>query len=157
MALYRLEHVVPTVAAGAPRAATHDDLGLLARWWRAFLDEVSHDPPASDDDVAASIRLRLDADGWGIALWEDGGEPVALAAFGNPTPNGARVGPVYTPPERRRNGYAGALVAHVSQELLDAGRRFVFLYADAANPTANGIYRRIGYEHVADAANVLFE
>jgi predicted GNAT family acetyltransferase len=156
MALYRLEQVAPASAPGAPRAATHDDLDLLCAWWRAFLDEVSHDPPASDADVEAAVRLRLDADGWGIGLWDDGGEPVAFAAFGNPTPNGVRVGGVYTPPDRRRHGYAGALVAHVSQALLDSGRSFCFLYADAANPSANGIYRRIGYEQVCESANVAF-
>jgi predicted GNAT family acetyltransferase len=156
MALYRLERVVPATAPGAARAATHADLDLLCRWWRAFLDEVSHDPPASDADVETAVRLRLDADGWGIGLWEDGGEPVSLTAFGNPTPNGARIGPVYTPPEARGRGYAGALVAHVSRALLDSGRRFCFLYADAANPSANGIYRRIGYEQVCESANVAF-
>lgn len=28
------------------------------------------------------------------------------------------------------------------------------LYADAANPTSNGVYSRIGYRHVADAVDV---
>jgi predicted GNAT family acetyltransferase len=153
MGLYRLERVVPASAPGAVRAATEADLELLVAWWSAFLAEVSHDPPT---DVEAAVRLRLEAPGWGIGLWEDGGEPVSLAAFGNPTPNGARVGPVYTPPEARGRGYAGALVAHVSQQLLDAGRRFCFLYADQANPTANGIYRRIGYEQLCESANVAF-
>lgn len=153
MGLYRLERVVPASAPGAARAATEADLDLLATWWRGFLAEVSHDPPT---DVETAIRLRLDAPGWGIDLWEDGGRPVSFAAFGNPTPSGARVGPVYTPPEQRGRGYAGAVVAHASQRLLDAGRRFCFLYADQANPTANGIYRRIGYEQVAEAANVAF-
>jgi predicted GNAT family acetyltransferase len=152
--LYRLERVVPASAPGAARAATEADLELLAGWWRAFLAEVTHDPPT---DVEASIRLRLDAPGWGIDLWEDGDRPVSFSAFGNPTPNGARIGPVYTPPEARGRGYAGAVVAHASQRLLDAGRRFCFLYVDQANPSANGIYRRIGYEQVAESANVAFE
>ena len=125
------------------------DLDLLAGWWRAFLAEVSHDPPASDADVEAAVRLRLETEGWGIELWEDGGAPVSLAAFGNPTPNGARIGTVYTPPEARGRGYAGAVTAHASQGVLDARRRFCVLYADQANPSANGIYRRIGYEQVA--------
>jgi predicted GNAT family acetyltransferase len=148
---------VPASAPGAARPATEADLDLLAGWWRAFLAEVTHDPPASDADVESAVRLRLDAPGWGIDLWEDGGEPVSLAAFGNPTPNGARIGPVYTPPDARGRGYAGALVAHASQSLLDSGRRFCFLYADQANPSANGIYRRIGYEQVCESANIAFD
>ena len=34
--------------------------------------------------------------------------------------------------------------------MLDAGRGFCVLFADRDNPTANGIYRAIGYEEVAD-------
>ena len=56
----------------------------------------------------------------------------------------ARVGPVYTPPEQRRKGYASAAVAEVSQRFLDAGAR-VCLYTDQANPTSNGIYQALGY------------
>lgn len=51
---------------------------------------------------------------------------------------------------------ASALVAQVSQELLDGGRRLCFLYTDLANPTSNAIYRRIGYEHVCDSAEIDF-
>jgi predicted GNAT family acetyltransferase len=154
MGLYRLERVRPATAPGAPRPAGPGDVELLVRWWRAFLDET-HDL-AANDDLAATVRLRLESDGWGIVLWEDGGEPVSFVAFGNPTPHGARIGPVYTPPEYRGRGYAGAATAHASQLLLDAGRRFCFLYADRANPTASGIYRRIGYELVCESANVAF-
>ena len=38
----------------------------------------------------------------------------------------------------------------MSQEALDSGRRFCFLFTDAANPTSNHIYQEIGYEHVRD-------
>jgi predicted GNAT family acetyltransferase len=65
----------------------------------------------------------------------------------------ARIGPVYTPPEHRRRGYAGAAVAQVSQLLRDAGAR-VCLYTDQANPTSNGIYQAIGYRPVVDQVNL---
>jgi hypothetical protein len=63
---------------------------------------------------------------------------------------------VYTPPELRGNGYATALTAEVSQRLLDGGRTFCFLYTDAANPTSNAIYERIGYRKVCEAAAIAF-
>ena len=50
----------------------------------------------------------------------------------------------------RRRGYASALVAAISQEALDAGCRFCFLFTDQANPTANHIYQAIGYAPVRD-------
>jgi len=82
-------------------------------------------------------------------LWEDGGT-VSLAGCGGLTANGIRVGPVYTPPELRRRGYASALTAALTRELLAGGRRFCFLFTDLGNPTSNSIYRQVGYEPVAD-------
>ena len=72
------------------------------------------------------------------------------------TRNGIRIGPVYTPPGLRGRGYASNLVAEASQAELDAGRRFVFLFTDAANPTANKIYQDIGYEPVTDIDEYAF-
>jgi len=72
------------------------------------------------------------------------------------TPNGVRIGPVYTPPEERGHGYASGLTAAASQWNLDQGRRFSFLYTNLANETANHIYQAIGYERVTDALMVRF-
>ena len=83
-------------------------------------------------------------------------EPVSVTGFGGPTPNGSRIGPVYTPPARRGRGYASALVAAVSQARLDAGTRFCFLYTDLANPTSNRIYVALGYERDCDSVELDF-
>jgi predicted GNAT family acetyltransferase len=94
-------------------------------------------------------------DDGGAYLWEDG-EPVSLAGCGSPTPNGIRVGPVYTPPARRGRGYASALTAQLTSLLLSSGHRFCFLFTDLANPTSNRIYQRIGYEPVSDVDEYRF-
>jgi GNAT superfamily N-acetyltransferase len=49
-------------------------------------------------------------------------------------PDAARIAPVYTPPQARGRGYATALVADLSQALLDRGRQGLFLITDLANP-----------------------
>ena len=103
---------------------------------------------ASVDDWLAGKGRRL----W---LWDDNG-PRSLTGVGGETPNGIRIGPVYTPPSDRGQGYASALVAAVSQAQLDAGRRFCFLYADLANPTSNKIYQAIGYRPITDALRIDF-
>ena len=79
-----------------------------------------------------------------------------MAAAVETTPNGTRVGYVYTPPSFRGRGYASATVASLSQQLLDGRRRFCFLYTDLANPTSNAIYQRIGYQPVAEVVDILF-
>jgi predicted GNAT family acetyltransferase len=105
--------------------------------------------------VAETVDDSLAGVGRRIFLWEDA-EPVSLVGVGGATPNGIRIGPVYTPPRFRGHGYASALTATVSQAMLDEGRRFCFLYTDLANPTSNKIYQAIGYKPVTDALMVGF-
>jgi uncharacterized protein len=106
-------------------------------------------------NVERTVDARLRAGTGGFLLWEDT-EPVSLAGWGGRTPNGVRIGPVYTPPEHRRRGYGSAVTAAVSAERLAAGRRFCFLYTDLANPTSNRIYMNIGYEPVCDSVDYAF-
>jgi predicted GNAT family acetyltransferase len=68
-----------------------------------------------------------------------------------------KIGPVYTPPEHRTRGRATALVAYASSWALARGLRSCFLFTDLSNPTSNGIYRRIGYEQVGEAAMISFD
>ena len=67
-----------------------------------------------------------------------------------------RVASVYTPPEFRRRGYAGAVTAAVSQAALDAGAAEVLLFTDLANPTSNALYQSLGYAPVEDRVILSF-
>jgi predicted GNAT family acetyltransferase len=160
--IYALEQVRPPSAVpGSARVATADDRELALRWWIDFGEEVLHEGGPGRDRAEAALDHRLSSPSAGILLWEDGGAPVSLAGWGGPTPNGIRIGPVYTPPELRGRGYATALSAELSQRLLDGslfegGRRFCFLYTDLANPTSNAIYERVGYRRVAESAEIVF-
>ena len=156
--IYALTAVVaPAPVAGSMRLATFADRDLVLEWFRAFSDEVLH-PGDSDDDarLQRSVDTRLGSEAAGMALWELDGQPVSLAGFGGLTPNGIRIGPVYTPPELRGQGFGTAVTAAISQRLLAGGRRFCFLYTDLANPTSNAIYMRIGYEPVCDSREIAF-
>jgi predicted GNAT family acetyltransferase len=138
----------PRPAPGAMVRAGEADRAILRAWIQAFHEEAIGDAPPQDFEAMTDRWLR----GLGRTpyLWVDEGRPVSFAGAGGRTPNGVRVGPVYTPPELRGRGYASNLVAAVSQLQLDAGRTFVFLFTDLANPTANRIYQDIGYEPVID-------
>lgn len=144
----------PAGVPGRMRRATARDRELLIRWRRAFgIEAVPSEPDRSEEHV----QRDLSADPGGLWLWEVSGEPVAMAGARGPTPNGIRVGPVYTPPEKRNNGYAAALVAQLTQLLLDQGRGFVFLFTNLANPTANALYQRLGYRGAADRSMYDFD
>ncbi|MDT8342621.1 MAG: GNAT family N-acetyltransferase [Longimicrobiales bacterium] len=107
---------------------------------------------------AAPGRMRAARpDEWmALTPWMEG-SPVAMAGVSGTTPHGARVGYVYTPPDRRGRGYAGALTAALSRRLLEGGRRFCFLYTNLADPVSNRIYRRLGYGLVTRAAAYRFD
>ena len=151
--IYRAAGVsVPTPVEGAMRAFAPADRAVAARWLAAFVEETGI-PNGGGEEILAR---RLDEPDGGIVVWDAEG-PVSLAGFGGPTPNGIRIGPVYTPPELRGRGYASALVAALTQSLLDGGRRFCFLFTDLANPTSNSIYQRIGYRPVTDVDEWVFE
>jgi predicted GNAT family acetyltransferase len=160
--VFALEQVVQVPSAsGSPRVATENDHELALRWWIDFGEEVLHEGNPGRERAAQSVAHKLSSPTDGICLWEDAGETVSLAGWGSPTPNGIRIGPVYTPPELRGRGYATTLTAELSQRLLDGrlfdgGRLFCFLYTDLANPTSNAIYERIGYRRIAEAAEIVF-
>jgi uncharacterized protein len=153
--IFRLDRVrPPRPAGGSWRLATIADRSLLVAWLTAFNDEaLEGDEPV---DMAVMADRMLAGGGRAAYLWDHDG-PVSLTAVGGRTPHGVRLGPVYTPPERRGRGYASCLVAAVSQAQLDAGCRSLFLFTDLANPTSNHIYQAIGYEPVRDVADWRFE
>lgn len=141
---------------GARRQATQADRDLLVAWFAAFHDEAFGRPAPVDSATLA--------DRWLVGgsrtmwLWQlDDGTVVSLCGIAMGTPNGFRIGPVYTPPDLRGHGYASNLVAEVTQAGLDAGKRFGFLFTDLANPTSNHIYQAIGYEPVRDIEQWGFE
>ena len=143
-------------APGGARAATGEDRPLILGWVRAFATEALPDPDDAFERMERNLESRYGGEGGGFWLWEDHGEPVSLSGFSGPTPTGIRIGPVYTPPEHRKHGYATTLVADLSAWLLEQGHRGCFLYTDLANPTSNRIYVEIGYERVCDAMEFVF-
>jgi uncharacterized protein len=156
MRCFKLEVVRhPRGVPGEMRAAVPAERDLMVEWAAAFNAEALGITDRADAESAMD-RFYTRSDGRGLRVWYDGGEPVSVAAFMGPTPHGIRVGYVYTPPEKRGHGYASACVAALSQEQLDSGRKFCFLYTDLSNPTSNHIYQTIGYEPVSDVDQYRF-
>jgi predicted GNAT family acetyltransferase len=156
--IYALQTVRPAPTTdGRMRLAGEEDRALLLDWISAFADEALAEGPSTDEDgLRRTVDARLGSPSGGFGLWEVAGRPVSLAGFGGRTPNGVRIGPVYTPPEHRNHGYGTVVTAAVSRLLLERGHRFCFLYTDLANPTSNSIYLRIGYEPVCDSRELAF-
>lgn len=129
---------------GSPRTAGESDRALLESYFDAFVREVAL-PRGLD---AVELAARHVAAGTAL-IWEDGG-PRAVACRARRTPTGSAIAPVYTPPEARGRGYAAAVTAALARRQLDAGDRFVCLFAEQKNPTANRLYQRVGFRPVRD-------
>jgi len=144
--LFRLEQLTPPDPSppGTARVATAADRGLLESWLTAFRQELAD----LGGPGTGMIEDRISHGG--LTLWEAGGSPVSLAGCSRPAEGVVRLGPVYTPPERRGRGYGGAVTAAVSRAALAAGAAHVVLFTDLANRTSNALYRRLGYRPVED-------
>ncbi len=152
--IFQLTTVIPPRPVGGRlRTARAGDLDLVTRWFAAFIREALHEDGST---AGAMADLWLNTPDRTLYLWEEG-RPVSTCGATGRTPNGIRIGAVYTPPELRGRGYASNCVAAASQAQLDAGLRYCFLYTDLANPTSNRIYRKIGYEPVCDVDEYRFE
>jgi len=135
-----------TRAAGRLREPNQSDDSIMRKWRAAFsVDAEGMDSVEAEKGAALPLPKSRR-----LVLWEVEGVAVSMAGYSGATPNGIRIAWVYTPPENRGRGFAGACVAALSQKLLDDGRKFCFLYTDLANPVSNHVYQTIGYEPVAD-------
>ena len=143
---FELRKVIPPPrTSGCMRLASLYDLALAEEWETAFNVEAI----GEDEPHVSAPRTRGRIERCELFFWVHE-QPVSMAASARPVGRGVTVGLVYTPPERRRWGYAAALVAALSQHLLDAGYDYCTLFTDLANPTSNEIYQRIGYRPVCD-------
>jgi GNAT superfamily N-acetyltransferase len=153
------ELVWPAPVPGGLRAATEDDVDLVMAWSGAFLgdaDEQAGRPRGASahevpDRAEMLRRLRIGS----LWFWvNQAGEPVHLTGVSPPAFGVARVGPVYTPPAQRGRGWASNAVAEISRRIQAGGAR-VCLFTDQANPASNKIYTALGYQPVADMANLV--
>ncbi len=142
-------HLIPETS-GYLRQAIESEHHLLLQWYQAFIDEAM---PLSPEKAESMLDSHLSQNL--IYLWQDK-IPVSMAVGTGTKRIGGRIGPVYTPPEFRRRGYASSCVAALSQHLLNQGYPFCYLFTDLANPTSNHIYHKIGYQPVCDWQNYSF-
>ena len=145
LVIMKLDELLPSKKApGLCRELTEDDLSFVPLWEQAFCLDCNI-PAFSQAEIKERVQTRIGKNSHFI--WEDG-LPVSQAVFGRETPNGAVVTWVYTPPMYRGLGYASSVVGELSRSLLERGKKFCCLFADASNKTSCGIYRNLGYYDV---------
>jgi GNAT superfamily N-acetyltransferase len=150
--MYRLGVLTPaTGVPGTLRRATDADGDLLVAWRRSFIVDTGTE---GIGDPATSVQHDLD-DGR-LFLWDDNG-PCCSARASIPTAGVSRIGIVYSPPERRRRRYASACVGSLCAWVQEREHADCMLFTQLANPTSNGVYRRLGFEAVAEMLQYRFD
>jgi predicted GNAT family acetyltransferase len=152
-AMHVLEDVrdPPRPASGRLRLAQPADRGLLIEWMQDFTVEAGL---AGVELAPRMIDGRMARES--LLVWDHLG-PVSMVGITQPVARVVRIGPVYTPLQYRRNGYAGSAVAAVSRRALARGASRCMLFTDLSNPTSNKIYAEVGYRRIADWEEYAFE
>lgn len=144
---YELRQVVKVdYPPGEMRLAAEGEAQQAADLVNAMAEEVVVGPkrPHTAQSMLENIRKKC------VFFWVDEGEVVSITLATRQQIRGICVGAVYTRPALRGRGYARALVAEVSKELLSRGYEQTNLFTDLSNPTSNKIYQEVGYKPVAD-------
>ncbi|SOB93127.1 GNAT family N-acetyltransferase [Thalassospira xiamenensis] len=120
------------------------DRNTLLRWLRAYEIEAlgGEDTPALDSRIASRLVHALnDRNMWALVV---DGVAVSLSGFNAELPDMVQIGPVWTPPEHRSNGYARILVAKTLLAARARGVTHAVLSTDS--PAAAKAYEAIGFE-----------
>jgi GNAT superfamily N-acetyltransferase len=145
--IYRLEKLEPRSPIGGEFVrASGDDWSVVKRFGKGFFREAMPNEKIPVDEFLRWVERRLHEGAY--HFWMEDRQIVAWAGTSGQTRHGARIGPVYTPAAFRRQGYASALTWHVSEQVLNSGKKYCFLYTDLLNTTSNSIYQKIGYRPI---------
>ena len=150
---YKLEKVNKYYKpAGIFRKAEISDKNVLKEYIKKFCEDIGQ---PDNDDERLENNINENINNGSYYVWENG-IIVSMAKRTRPSKNGMAINSVYTPKEYRRKGYATAIVAELSKNILNSGKKFCTLFTDLANPISNGIYKKIGYKIVCDNISYKF-
>jgi hypothetical protein len=151
--IYKNDVLTPAPSIGQIRTGTYEDFDLIFKWMQEFMQETS----LRSFNLKDIVRNAIDSGRY--SLLEMSGIPVCLGGNSEILRfegiSVARVGPIYTPIEHRKKGYASALTTHITAKLQSTGA-VATLYTQADNPTSNKIYQEIGYTLVDQNRRIVF-
>jgi hypothetical protein len=138
------------------RRAGRDDYPLVFESGALLrAEELEEDPRASDPGGYARRCEEECRDGY-TYLWIDARGLCFRTSVSALTADAAQVSGVYTPPERRNQGLARRGLSEVCQRLFERSRT-VCLFVNDFNAPALAVYRRIGFECLADWASAFYD
>ncbi len=149
--IYRLVDLQIPAVPGRLVPPGSEKVDLAAQWIVEFGVDIGHERDLS----GALIQMARAIDQGRFFAWETKGVVVSQLLVSVERFGVVRIGGVYTPPVERGHGYASALTAAVSKQLLtrsEVGE--VILNTQASNSMSNRLYRRLGFESAAEILSV---
>ncbi|MBP3963860.1 GNAT family N-acetyltransferase [Paenibacillus lignilyticus] len=137
---------------GEASVATMQDVDVVAHYLAGFSEDAygrTVEPESQLEPARGLIESGK------LYLWRVDGKAVSMANIAHRSPRHGRINAVFTPLRLRKKGYASAVVAAVSEQLL-AENITPMLYADLRNPGANKVYRNIGFVPNGQIADIGF-
>lgn len=128
------------VVHGHSRNIEAADVATFVQWYTEFHDQAMPLDPLKNQKELEELALSGH-----YMFWEDDGKPVSMAGYTRTMRTCATITGVYTPPELRGQGYAGAVTAAVAESILATGL-VAILYTDIQNPASNRCYSRLGFK-----------
>lgn len=151
--IYTLDHLIEPSVSGNIRVAKDNDFELMHSWMLEFSNETKVALFNMENVLRTNTEKGL------LYLLEVKGEVVSLGGFHKPIEilgkKIGRVGPIYTPKQFRKNGYASQVTAFLSKLILNQGA-IATLYTQANNQTSNKIYQEIGYRLVDENRKISY-
>ena len=151
--IYENRNFKPAPSMGSIRVATDSDYELIFNWMNAFMAETELRPY----DLDGMVRNALAKGRFHLLCLNN--SPVSLGGHADLQSfdgfSVGRVGPIYTPMEFRRNGYASSLTSELTARIISQGA-LPMLYTQANNPTSNKIYQELGYTLVDENLKIKF-
>lgn len=116
-----------------------DEIDLFVKWSIEFAHEA-----VSLDPVATRQELEKYAAEGTYLFWTIEDEPVSMAGKVRQIRTSVAITGVYTPPELRGHGYAGAITSVIAEQIIHQGL-VASLYTDIRLPASNRCYSRLGF------------
>lgn len=147
MQSYKNEKVIPPKNKDAViEAPTENDVLSIAELLRNFsLECFGSALPSNEEYVNTAKKLLSDRY---CRIIKENDKAVAMARSSRENEEFVAVNGVYTAPDHRRKGYASAIVACISNLILQNGKTPA-LYTDLSNPSSNTAYKNIGFTEQA--------
>jgi RimJ/RimL family protein N-acetyltransferase len=145
----RTDPAAPKVP-GFARHASPDDFEIFNAWTIAFIREA-----VPNDPIPTASALRATLEQGRHWFWIADGKAVSMAAIARKTKGAATINSVFTPPEHRNQGFAGAVTAAASRQIFSQGRSAVCLYTDLRNPASNRCYAKLGFLPICNSWHII--